>query len=106
MADSGKNDPAQMFVQIMWLDAGPGPTGDAFDFKLTSEPTAAGGLDDLWTERREPTEPTATEAYPIKEGFFVFNRSDQGPDSGPGDGGIIIDWFPTETIRPMESLLI
>jgi len=21
-----------------------------------------------------------------------------------GDGGIIIDWFPTETTRPMESL--
>ena len=33
--------------------------------------------DDTFDFTTEPTEPTATEAYPIKEGLFVFNRSDQ-----------------------------
>jgi hypothetical protein len=47
--------------------------------------------DDAFDFTTEPTEPTATEAYPIKEGLFVFNRSDQ-VYGNTGDGGIIIEW--------------
>ena len=105
MAENGKNDLAQMFQQIMQqLTQGGAP--DAFDF--TTEPTA------LPTESLSLNFDKITVIPPPigdghNDGFFVLNRSNQGPASGPSDdddGGIIIDWFPMETIRPMESLLI
>ena len=30
--------------------------------------------------------------------------SGQSPDTKSGDGGFVIDWFPTETIFPTEAI--
>ena len=81
----------------------------------TERPTECGSTENTWADAlplslansdrtSEPKERETTMFNAFRPSESLFPTETIRPTESLDDGGIIIDYFPTETIRPMESL--